>query len=244
MSETEILYTILCGIVAYLIGSISPAIIISNHFIKRDIRDFGSGNAGTSNVMRSFGWKLGLLTFGLDVFKGFAVVFATYTFVGVFPAIIASFCVGLGQILPIYYMFRGGKGIAVFGGVALAWMPIPTLIVFGIAVVIIVTVRKVSIASILGTILLIPTAWIYFNGDIQICLMFVGIAALALITHRENIKRLIAGNENKLNFSRIRRKTEIMDKNIEKMHRAAHNNEIDPSEITTELTESDNENVS
>ncbi len=81
MDTITILIYVACGIGGYLIGSISPALIISNSIAKKDIRKYGSGNAGTTNMMRTFGWKLGVLTFLLDVLKGIIVVMLSINFV-------------------------------------------------------------------------------------------------------------------------------------------------------------------
>ena len=195
------------AIFSYLIGSISPSIIISNRFQKRDIRNYGSGNAGSTNMIRTFGWGIGLLTFALDIFKGALVVYIA-TVVGNLINdnfgicyMIASFSVIAGHSWPIYYKFKGGKGVATTLGILLVLMPLPTLGCLAIAIGTIVISGIVSIGSILGVILCSISTFIFYDNtalSITICTL----SAFIIFLHRQNIIRLLKGTENKLSFKK------------------------------------------
>ena len=136
---------------AYLIGSISPALIISRHVEKKDVRQFGSGNAGASNMVRNFGWAAGLATFGLDMLKGAAATLLGKWAGGDLGAAIAAVAVVLGHSFPVYYGFRGGKGVSASMGAMLAVAPIPSLVVYLIAILVVAITGIVSIGSLLGS---------------------------------------------------------------------------------------------
>ena len=197
----EILGYIAVGVGAYLIGSISPALIISNVVARKDIRNYGSGNAGTTNMVRTFGWQLGLATFLLDILKGIICVVGGRYFMGDMGMLLASILVVIGHNWPVYYGFRGGKGIATTMGVLFIVTPDITGCVFVVAMIIIFTTKYVSLASILCTALIAICSFIFSKG-IYVNIITVVLAALALYGHRANIKRLLNGTENKLSFKK------------------------------------------
>lgn len=201
------------SICAYLIGSISFAYIIVKKAKGIDIREVGSGNAGTTNVYRTAGWKIALVVLFLDIFKGFIVTvissYLIHIYIGKYVGILVCFVslfVMLGHILPLYTNFRGGKAVATGIGILIAINPLVALILFIFAVVIIFITRIMSIASIscavLSPILILlldrsrliaGNKWEYFAG----LLIF---ACVIVFMHRENLKRLREGTENKLSF--------------------------------------------
>lgn len=191
------------AIASYLVGSISPSIIISHHYQKKDIRNFGSGNAGSTNMIRTFGWKLGLFTFALDIVKGFIVVFAASQLSPVIgdtlglARMVASLSVIAGHNWPIYYKFRGGKGVASTLGVLLVLMTWPTLGCLAIAIATILITSTVSIGSLLGTLLCAVSSFVFYDDlvmQITVCLL----TAFMFFLHRANIQRIFKGTENKL----------------------------------------------
>lgn len=194
----EILTYILIGIGAYLIGSISPALIISNSVAKKDVRDYGSGNAGTTNMMRTFGWKMGVLTFLLDVIKGALVAFVSRLVGGDIGMLVGCILVVAGHNWPIYYAFRGGKGVATTLGVMLVLMPVQTAILLAVVLVIMGITRIVSLGSIIGLVLEIIAVFVFYPENVYLQITVVVLSLLALIAHRKNIYRLFKGEEKQL----------------------------------------------
>ncbi|MBS5645625.1 MAG: glycerol-3-phosphate 1-O-acyltransferase PlsY [Clostridiales bacterium] len=188
------------GIGAYLWGSLSPALIISDRIGKKDVRKYGSGNAGTTNMMRTFGWKFGLMTFVLDVIKGVAAALIGRWVGGQIGMSVAAVLVIVGHNWPVYYGFKGGKGIASTLGVMFVLMPMQTAILLPVVILIMALTRYVSVGSMLGVILESICVFIFYPGETLLQVTVVVLTVLALFGHRENIKRLCNGTENKLSF--------------------------------------------
>ena len=200
MDISEIAVYIAIGIGAYLIGSVSPAVIISSRIEKKDIRNYGSGNAGTTNMVRTFGWKQGLITFALDIAKGALAAFLGGVFGGNIGTVIGSVLVVLGHNYPIYYGFKGGKGIAATMGVFLVILPIQTLVALAIVLPVIALTRYVSVGSILGVLLEAIGVFIFYPEQVHLQIAVCILAAMAIFGHRTNIVRLCKGRENRLSF--------------------------------------------
>lgn len=208
--ETAMLWVILgavllCIAVPYLLGSINPAVLISKLVYREDIRNFGSGNAGTTNMLRTYGKKAAAATFLLDLGKAaLAVLFGLLIF-GTEGRAIAGFFVIFGHMFPIFAKFHGGKGVACLAMVVLltSW---PTfLILLGIFVIIVIGTRMVSMASIMGAMLYPLILRAFANDGLNVAMAVI--TALAVIfMHRENIKRIMAGKESKISFSKISKK--------------------------------------
>lgn len=188
------------GIGAYLWGSLSPALIISDRIGKKDVRKYGSGNAGTTNMMRTFGWKFGLMTFVLDVIKGVAAALIGRWVGGQIGMSVAAVLVIVGHNWPVYYGFKGGKGIASTLGVMFVLMPMQTAILLPVVILIMALTRYVSVGSMLGVILESICVFIFYPGETLLQVTVAVLTVLALFGHRENIKRLCNGTENKLSF--------------------------------------------
>ncbi len=190
------------AIASYLIGSINPSLIISNGLMNKDIRKYGSGNAGTTNMLRVFGWQYALITFVCDVLKGVIAVYFSRLFAGEIGGFIASIAVVAGHNWPIYYGFRGGKGVATTFGVLLVWQPLCTILIFIGAIVSILLTKIVSISSILGCVVSLISAYLFYPSEGSL-LQRIAVTVLCLFSifqHRANIKRIIKGEENKINF--------------------------------------------
>lgn len=185
--------------VAYLIGSFSFAVILVRLRTGKDIRTEGSGNAGATNVMRSHGKALGLAVAVLDVAKGAAAVLLVRQ-VTADPryAAAAAFAAILGHVFPIFYGFRGGKGVATAVGAFLVLSPWATLICVGTFVLVVAVTRYVSLGSILGMVLLPPVAGGIFHAPTPVVAAAAAAAVLVVLKHRDNLKRLAAGTERKL----------------------------------------------
>ncbi len=206
---------LLIALVAYLLGSIPWGYLLVLAFRRQDIRTTGSGNIGATNVVRSGARGLGALTFLLDAAKGWAaVIFATgvlpmlparwvqhdsaYTFHVAVAASVAALCALLGHIFPVWLGFRGGKGVATAFGVflALAW-PI-ALLSLGVFLLSLALFRIVSLASILGAVV-IPLAALALDtrlglGWAKLTVLIVG-PSIVVLKHHANIRRLLAGTE-------------------------------------------------
>ena len=193
--------TVLCMIAAYLIGSINPAIIISKKVYHDDIRTHGSGNAGTTNTLRTYGKKTAAVIFLLDFLKAVvAVVIGSLLMSREVGGAIAGLFVILGHMFPIYYQFKGGKGVASLAGVVLMLSPISFAILIPLFIAIVLMSRFVSLGSIMCVMLypIIQYAFYPINGWITLSSILIMI--LVVYMHRENIKRLMAGTESKISF--------------------------------------------
>jgi len=196
-------------ILAYLIGSISNAIWISKKFHHKDIREYGSGNAGATNTFRVLGLKTGLFVLVLDMLKGIVAVKLVLLIPQYAMAVnstqLINFEIGLGlaavlgHIFPIWYDFRGGKGIATLFGMVLAIQPWVALCCVGVFAIILFLTKYVSLSSILAGIAF-PLLIIFIFRDQGVVFRVFAIvtALLVVLTHQKNIGRLLKGEENKI----------------------------------------------
>jgi len=197
---------ILVVILSYLLGNISSSYIISKHIFDSDIRTKGSKNAGTTNALRVFGFKAGLLTFLGDYFKGTIAVLLAYfaaRYFGVDADLckyLAALAVVLGHDWPIFLKFKGGKGVATSYGAMLAISPLSTLFAMLFFIAIVGVTRYVSVGSILG-VFLFPI-FMYIRNDSLGVWTSIILFLLVVYRHRENIQRLVSGEERKINFNR------------------------------------------
>jgi len=193
------LYTIFAIIVSYLLGSISFSILFARWLRKIDIREHGSGNAGATNTLRVLGKGPAIAVFLLDIAKGSAGVLIGQ-WLGDGSSWIPVAC-GLSAIAghnwPIYFRFKGGKGIATTVGALVIWAFWPTLIAGIAAILIIVVTRYVSLGSMIFAVLL-PILFYLFDLNVALIWGAVAVAALAIARHRKNIVKLMNGTENKL----------------------------------------------
>ena len=199
-------------IVDYFLGSISFSVIFSRKFAGFDVRDKGSKNAGTTNVLRTVGTKVAALTLVCDVLKGvFAVLLAmlagkiwTDSNIEITTNLtyLAGFFAILGHTFPIFFEFRGGKGVATALGVLITLNWKIGLICLIFALIIIAFTKMVSVGSLLAAVLY-PILTI-FMGEVSFIpvLISILIALLVIFNHRENIKRIKNGTENKISFKK------------------------------------------
>ena len=195
---------VLCMVSAYLIGSINPAIIISNRKYHEDIRSYGSGNAGATNILRTYGTKMALLIFGLDMLKAaVAIGLGWLIFTREIGGAIAALFVVLGHSFPVYYKFKGGKGVSCTAMCILLLSPISFVILLTLFIVIAATTRFISLGSIMCAMLFPLLAYVFGSKDSGfITLSAFLIGAIVVFMHRENIKRLMAGKESKFSFKK------------------------------------------
>ena len=189
-------------ITAYLLGNISTSYIVAKRLAGVDIRTQGSGNAGSTNVLRTLGKKAGALTFIGDVLKGLiAVLIARFIAYGAnlddtTCAYLAVVAVVLGHNYPVFLGFKGGKGVATSLGSMLGMNPLVALLCLGFFIIIVAITKYVSLGSILGIGLSPIIMMINHNTKGVLVTLFLAISVA--ITHRENIKRLLNGTERKL----------------------------------------------
>ncbi|NLY71726.1 MAG: glycerol-3-phosphate 1-O-acyltransferase PlsY [Clostridiales bacterium] len=198
VSSIGIVYFILAIIIAYFLGNISPATLISKA-ANIDIRKKGSGNPGTTNVLRVMGPKAAALTLVIDILKGVVAVLIGRYIGGETLAVICGLAVFIGHIWPIIYKFKGGKGIATGFGALLALNYVFALICLAIAAIGFVASKRASVGSLLSA-LSIPILANYFMPN-YIGLLTV-MTVIIFIKHRSNIKRLIKGEEPKVSFKK------------------------------------------
>lgn len=212
------LFTVLA--ISYLLGSIPSSLWVGKVFHKIDIREHGSGNAGTTNTFRVLGWKSGTTVFVLDFMKGFVASYwvSMYAFeIGngpiappgwehdAFLMITCGLMAVTGHMFPIFANFKGGKGAATACGMLFGIEPISISISFGVFILITLTTRYVSLASITGSFIYPISLLIMRYGfgsyvDGSIIIFATIIAAGIIIKHKSNIRRLINGNENRVNI--------------------------------------------
>ena len=189
-------------ITAYLLGNISTSYIVAKRLAGVDIRTQGSGNAGSTNVLRTLGKKAGALTFIGDVLKGLiAVLIARFIAYGAnldntTCAYIAVVAVVLGHNYPVFLGFKGGKGVATSLGSMLGMNPLVALLCLGFFIIIVAITKYVSLGSILGIGLSPVIMMLNHNTKGVLVTLFLTISVA--ITHKENIKRLLNGTERKL----------------------------------------------
>ena len=192
-------------VAAYLLGSLNFAIIISGKKYKQDIRQFGSKNAGMTNMMRTYGKTAAAFTLGGDALKAVVSCLIGYALLGQMGAYVAGlFCI-IGHIFPIYYRFRGGKGVVTAGITILMCNPPVFLILITLFLIIVLFTRYISLGSVvcimLYPIILDRIDRIFLGGSPYILFAFL-IMLLVVFKHIENIKRLYRGEENKFSFKK------------------------------------------
>jgi glycerol-3-phosphate acyltransferase PlsY len=194
-------------VLAYFIGSIPSALIISKTFFHIDIRDYGSGNMGATNTFRVLGSKYGSIVMLFDILKGMAAV-ALYSFL---PQYLndewarTNLMVGLGlaavlgHIFPIFAQFRGGKGVATLFGMILTVQPVIAASCVGVFLLVLYLTRYVSLSSIIAGIALpICVLWIW-NDDVILYRIFaICVAAMIILTHQKNIVKILRGDESRV----------------------------------------------
>lgn len=200
-------------IAAYFMGNFFPGRIIAKYMGHVDISKVGSGNAGTTNVLRTLGWLPSILTLIGDIAKAVLAAVLGKLIAGETGMLIAGAGVVTGHIWPVAYSFKGGKGIAAAFGFIIATSPWVALLLFVEQIAIIAFTRYMSLGSIVSCIMYpVWTLVFHWGHPLRIgvaCLL----GAMALFAHRSNIQRLINKNENRLDFKKI---TEISKKNMRK----------------------------
>ena len=186
---------IIVAIYSYLLGSIPFGLILTKLFLKKDIRDVGSCNIGTTNVLRTGKKSLAAATLLLDLLKGYLSVIITFHYFQDLISYSALLCF-VGHIFPIWLKFKGGKGLATYLGVILA-LSYKFFLIFGIVwLVLTFLFRFASLSSMISTLIIFLYSYFFENNNFSLILFIFFI--IILYTHRENIVRLKNSSENKI----------------------------------------------
>lgn len=201
------------AVVSYLLGSLNFGVILSKSMKKEDVRDSGSGNAGTTNMMRTYGKVWGILTIAGDILKVVLAIWIAFKIMPVeelsvtldnvsdYPQVVLKSFAGLfavfGHIFPCYFHFKGGKGVATSGGMVIVidWrIALILLVIFAVTILI---TKYVSLGSILMAIFY-PVFIGIFYKDIVLASIALVFTVIVVVAHRENVKRLVNHTENKI----------------------------------------------
>lgn len=206
---------ILMAVIAYAIGSVNFSVILSKKIAGFDVREKGSGNAGSTNMLRSVGKGAALLTLVLDILKGVVAILIARFIVGniadeankAILVQLAGFFVVFGHTFPVFFGFKGGKGVATALGVLLLVQPLIGGICLVFALVVMAFTRMVSLGSIMAailfpvlTIFITPENHSYLASGYTYIFFGIAMAALVIFNHRANLKRIYDGTENRLSF--------------------------------------------
>ena len=198
---------LLIAVAGYLLGTLNGAILISKWFLKEDVREHGSGNAGLTNFFRSYGGAVTLFVLAIDVLKTVAAALLGGWLLWLFGCgelgrMLGGAFTVVGHMFPVFFQFRGGKGIlccAALAGV-MDWRVL--LAILAVFILVLALTRYVSLGSCLCALLYAPAfAW-RFPDNLPVILIALALALAALFMHRENIRRLLHGTENRFSFHR------------------------------------------
>ena len=210
---------ILCAVLGYLLGNIPSGVLIAKGYGVADIRKHGSGNTGTTNVLRTLGWLPSVLTLVGDCLKGYVACLIGKALGGDPGMLLAGLGAILGHDFPVFMGFKGGKGIATSLGLIIAINPWLALALLVVQIIAVALTRYMSVASLITTVAFpVLTAILERRReDFGLFLAAACIAsALSLFGHRSNIQRLIRGDENRLDFEKI---SQISKKVMDRVHK-------------------------
>lgn len=193
----------LCILIPYLLGSVNFALVISKIFYHDDIRKHGSGNAGMTNMLRTYGKLAALGTLLCDMLKASVSVWFGMLMFGYIGGYIAGFFCILGHIFPIFFKFKGGKGVATTAAMVLTLDPLCFLILIVLFIIIVASTKYVSLGSVICCMLypIITYKLASWGQGFSVLFSFL-VAAVVIFMHRENLKRLMNHTENKISFSK------------------------------------------
>jgi len=198
--QTVVWMMIVCAVIGYLLGSINWSVILSKHY-GGDVRNYGSGNAGATNMMRTYGKKAGAKTFGLDFLKATVASFGGRILLGVTGAYIAGmFCI-IGHAFPLFFRFKGGKGVVTISAMCF-WTEWKTfLVMLVIYAIVLFGYKMVSMASCIIAALYPLVLYMFMGPHIGVIVALIS-GALVIYLHRANIRRILDHTELKISFSK------------------------------------------
>ena len=194
-----ITHFVIIAVCAYLLGSLSFAIIVSKVTLGKDIRNYGSGNAGLTNAYRTMGAGKTLFVVIGDIAKGAAAISIGAYLAGPIGKLVAGIFVILGHMFPVYFGFRGGKGVLVGAVMLLLFDWRIFLVAFVLFFAAVFATRWISLGSILGAVSFPITTFAFYRDPVLTAMAF-GMAVAVIFMHRSNIVRILHGEENKFSF--------------------------------------------
>lgn len=198
---------LLSAVIGYLLGSLNASLIIGKFFYKKDIRELGSGNAGATNTLRSLGKGAAAAVLVIDFLKGILACYIggliagyveNYGWAGVYLAGLAAVA---GHNWPVFYGFKGGKGVLTTFAVILYVSPLPALICLGIFIVVVSLTGFVSLGSIIAAICW-PVVSLFFDLPVLMLVIAIFMVLLIIFRHKDNIVRLFNGTEKKISIKK------------------------------------------
>ncbi len=198
----EVLYYAALVVLSYLIGAIPFGLVVGKFSRNIDLRDFGSGNIGAANALRTLGWKASALVFVLDIAKAVVAVLLARVFTGL-PVVeaLCGFAAIVGHNWPVYIGFRGGRGVSSSLGVMLVFSPLIAVAGLALGLLLMASFRYVSLGSVVGA-LSVPVLLLVFAASMSVPVPYLWFAwvvgLLVVFQHRSNIRRIITGTEHKI----------------------------------------------
>ncbi len=189
---------LICLLVGYLLGNIQTAIIVSRAYYHDDVRNHGSGNAGSTNMVRVYGYGPGAITFAGDFTKAFLGVLLGQLVCGEIGGYIAGFFVVIGHCWPIFDGFRGGKGVASSYSIAIFTFPLGALCAILIGGLILLLNKKMSIMSLTTMLLFFLATLVFRLNDLPLVILAGLLTIVVFVRHIDNIQRLLHGEEQRL----------------------------------------------
>jgi acyl phosphate:glycerol-3-phosphate acyltransferase len=187
-----------CVLIGYLLGNIQTAIIVSRAYFHDDVRNHGSGNAGSTNMVRVYGYGPGAITFAGDFIKAFLGVLLGQLLCGQVGGYIAGLFVVVGHCWPVFDGFRGGKGVASSYSIAIFTFPIGALAAIAIGGAILLINKKMSVMSLAAMVLFFISTLIFQLKNLPLVALAGLLTVVVFVRHIENIQRLIHGEEQRL----------------------------------------------
>ncbi len=206
-----LLFVFLCILIPYLLGSVNFAVIISRIRYNDDVRNHGSGNGGMTNMLRTYGKLAAFLTLVGDMAKSVLAVLFGCSLLGLFGGYLASFFVVFGHMFPVFFKFRGGKGVATAAAAIAVLYPLVFSVMLLCFIIVVLGTKYISLGSIMSS-LLYPILVNRFDEMFSLTVGFDSLfailtAAFVIFMHRSNIKRLMNGTESKVSFGKKKEKT-------------------------------------
>ena len=189
---------LVCVLAGYLLGNLQTAIIVSRAYFHDDVRKHGSGNAGSTNMVRVFGYGPGAITFAGDFLKAFLGVLAGQLVCGTIGGYIAGLFVVVGHCWPVFAGFRGGKGVASSYSVAIWTFPLGALLALAVGGAILAINKKMSLMSLVAILLFFVATLVFRLADLPLVILAAMLAVIVYVRHIENIQRLIHHEEQRL----------------------------------------------
>ena len=189
---------LVCMLAGYLLGNLQTAIIVSHAYYHDDVRKYGSGNAGSTNMVRVFGYGPGAITFAGDFLKAFLGVLAGQLVCGTIGGYIAGLFVVVGHCWPVFAGFRGGKGVASSYSIAIFTFPLGALGAILIGGAILLINKKMSIMSLAAMLLFFVATLLFQPHNLPLIILAGLLTVVVFVRHADNIRRLIHGEEQRL----------------------------------------------